>query len=102
MNPAVRLVADMRYFQETGKHLDEKNATMSPRSRNEITHVPAVSFSAVNHNVVIVDHFFKHAYPNTGIRKVSSGYHYDQYQRDYEGLLRRGKNIIRGQQRKHQ
>jgi hypothetical protein len=71
MNPIVRLVAGQRYYQETGKYLDQANNTMSPHS------VYGLSQYAVNIPFVYFDHGEQidaatpyQPFPRWGVRRV--------------------------------
>jgi hypothetical protein len=74
MNIPTQLVADMRYFQETSRHLNEENTTISPRSREWSGSVPGVGTdlrSRLGDRRVVVSWYdTKVQLPDKGVRRV--------------------------------
>ena len=65
-----RLIHELKYFSETGKHLDVNNITLCSGSRNTDGHVPCVLWSGVKLRVCCYSS--SRAYGHLGCREVVS------------------------------
>jgi hypothetical protein len=69
MNPLIGMLADMRWYQENGSHLNEKNDTMSPSVRSVDGYVPFLR--SYSYGSVLLDgHPSGHPVKIIGIREI--------------------------------
>ena len=57
-----RLLFELKFFKETGKHLDLENWTLCAGSRYGDGHVPSVIWSSYYLGGLLVDQYFSHSY----------------------------------------
>jgi hypothetical protein len=67
-----RMVLEVKYFTETGKHLDPEGVTFCTGSRYSDGHVPSVFWNPSNAKVNVDAYSVDYAYPSHGLRKAVS------------------------------
>jgi hypothetical protein len=72
ITPLEYLVAELRYHQEEGQHLDENNWTLCPGSRTADGGVPFLSFVPSGGKVYLNSYHPGHRFPSLGVRRVVS------------------------------